>query len=207
MLRVIQNLFSSNSANVQVDDCISPEFIINRGVLQGSKLGPILFNLFINDLLEELNKSGLGASIGTIQITSLGFADDIVLCTDSPKKLQRLLDICQSWASINKTIFNTSKCKVMVFNGPLANAELTIHSDTLEIVKSYKYLGVTLTSKYVNNLFRAHFSTILERERVKARTIRRHGFHEDGLRLKTAVKLYKLIIRPVLEYCAQSISY
>ena len=37
--------------------------------------------------------------------------------------------------------------------------------------------------------------------------MKRHGFHEDGLRLQTAIKLYKLQIRPVLEYCAQALSY
>ena len=79
--------------------------------------------------------------------------------------------------------------------------------EKLEIVDSHKYLGVTITSKYVTNLFRAHLSTILEKARVKAAIIRRHGFHEDGLRISTAIKLYKLVIRPLLEYCAQSLSH
>ena len=95
-LRVIQNLFSSNPANVLVDGFLSPEFHINRGVLQGSKLGPLLFNLFINDLLESLNNSNLGATFGDTLVSTLGFADDIVLVTDCPKKAQKLLDICQS---------------------------------------------------------------------------------------------------------------
>ena len=98
MLKVIQNQFSSNPANVSVDGFLSPKFLLNRGVLLGSKLGPILFNLFINDLLVELNDSNLGAAIGPIIIAALGFADDIVLISDNASKLQNLLNICHSWA-------------------------------------------------------------------------------------------------------------
>ena len=114
MFRVIENLFSSNPAQVLVDGFLSPTFSIDRGVLQGSKLGPILFNLFINDLLERLNNSNLGVTVGDIQVSALGYADDIVLVTDCPKKAQSLLNICQSWANENNMFLNTSKCKVMV---------------------------------------------------------------------------------------------
>ena len=116
-LRVIQNLFSSNPANVLVGGALFHEFIINRGVLKGSKLGPVLFNIFINDLLREIDSTNLGAKIGPIHIPGLGFADDIVLVSDSPKKLQQLLNICCRWAQQNDMNFNTSKCKVMIFNG------------------------------------------------------------------------------------------
>ena len=207
ILRVIQNLFSSNPANVLVGNFLSPEFEIHRGVLQGSKLGPVLFNLFINDLLDELHRTNLGATIGTVHIPALGFADDIVLISDDPIKLQKLIDICEAWSEKNLMGFNTSKCDVMIFNGPPGDAKFTLSGKTLQVVESHKYLGITITSKYVTNLFRTHFSNILEKARVKASVIKRHGFHKDGLRISTAIRLYKLVIRPLLEYCAQSLSY
>ena len=205
MFRVIKNLFSSNLAQVLIDGFLSPTFVINRGVLQGSKLGPTLFNLFINDLLDSLNNSYLGVTIGDIQTSALGFADDIVLVTDCPIKAQGLLNICQAWAITNNMTFNTSdssKCGVMVLNGPVGDVVLKLNNEILKIVERYKYLGITLESKRVTNLFKTHFSLMLEKARTRVTTISRLGFR-DGLRLRTSIKLYKILLRPILEYCAQ----
>ena len=207
LLRVIINLFSKNPANVSLEGFLSPEFTINRGVLQGSKLGPVLFNLFVNDLLDDLNRSKLGASIGPVHIAALGFADDIILISDEPWKLQRLLNICQSWAIKNKMTFNTSKCKVMVFNSAIKQIIFTSDKTVLEIVHTYRYLGVIPSSKYVTNLFKAHFQYILQKAKRKAAAMRCHVFGTSGFRIKSSVKLYKLQVRPLLEFSAQSLSF
>ena len=177
LLRVIQNLFSSNPANVLIDGFLSPDFVINRGVLQGSKLGPILFNIFINDLLNEIHKTGIGAFIGPIHIPALGFADDIVLISDDPEKLQKLIDKCESWASKNEMSFNTSKCKVMVFNGSPKDVTFTLNNEQLQIVETYRYLGVILSSKYITNLFRQHYAKFTQNARIRSNILNRHGLH------------------------------
>ena len=118
MHRVIQDMYTGNRATVLIDNCLTHEFLINSGVLQGSKLGPSLFLVFINDLLIDLHNSGLGAKIGSITVSCLGFADDIVLATENPKNLQLLINICEHWATKNGMKFNVSKCKVMAFNCP-----------------------------------------------------------------------------------------
>ena len=145
--------------------------------------------------------------IGEIQVSALGFADDIVLVTDCPKKAQKLLDICQSWANCNMMTFKSSKCKVMVLNGPGSDVNLKLYNDILEIVDSYRYLGVTFTSNRINNLFRTHFKLLLEKAKSRVSTIRRYGFYIGGLRLASAIRLYKLFVRPILEYCAQTLTY
>ena len=112
-------------------------------------MGPILFNLFINNLLKNLNSSQLGSTIGDIHVFALGFADDIVLVTDCPSKAQKLLNLCQSWASFNRMAFNSSKCKVMVLNGTRKDINFEISSHELQIIDNYKYLAVTFSSNHI----------------------------------------------------------
>ena len=56
---------------------LSNEFPIHYGVKQGCSLSPILFNLFINDILNNCDKYGV--SIGNKKCCGDLFVDDIVL--------------------------------------------------------------------------------------------------------------------------------
>ena len=169
MLRVIIDLYTGNTARVQIQDYLSPSFKINRGVMQGSKLGPVLFNVFINDLLNELDNSPIGAQLAGLTISTLGFADDIVLIADNPKDLQQLLLICESWATRNRMSFNSDKCNVMVFNSKTDNLHFHLAGHELSIVEKYKYLGILLSS---STLYRNHFDKIMEKAKRRIQCIK-----------------------------------
>ena len=77
--------------------------------------------------------------------------------------------------------------KVMVLNGSIS-IKLKLNNNILEIVDRYKYLGITLYSKRITNLFKEHFSTMFEKAKMRVAMIRRYGFLEDRLRLASAVK-------------------
>ena len=116
LLRVIINLYSDTTGQAVVNEIYTQELPIFSGVLQGSVLGPTLFLLFLDDLLEKLHESMLGITMRKFVLSVLAYADDVTLISLEINKLQRLLDICYSWANENGMSFGLDKCFAVVFN-------------------------------------------------------------------------------------------
>ena len=84
-------------------------FNINVGVPQGSNLGPLLFNLFVNDLLESLT------------CATLAYADDLkeyaeISCQADADKLQANVDVIADWCERNRLKLNVRKCCVVSYS-------------------------------------------------------------------------------------------
>ena len=80
----------------------SETFSLEQGMARGCSLSPILFSVFINDLLIEMEEAGLGVQLNNGKsIAGLLFADDFVGISDSSENLQKLIDVvhkfCNWW--------------------------------------------------------------------------------------------------------------
>jgi len=59
----------------------------------GSSCSPVLFCIYIDNLLVKLLKSGFGCYIGNTFVGALAYADDIVLVAPSASGMHRLLSM------------------------------------------------------------------------------------------------------------------
>ena len=59
----------------------------------GCNLSPLLFSLFINQLGQELNSTGLGIDLGPVNVSAIKFADDIVLVGRNKNSLDKLITL------------------------------------------------------------------------------------------------------------------
>ena len=104
--------------------------------------------------------------------------------------------------------FRLDKCKVMVFNRKPEGLHFYMAGEELEIVLQYKYLGILLSSsRPQNTLYREHFTKVMEKAERRIQCIKHLGYHQDGLRPQTAIRMYKTLVRPLLEYGAQVITF
>lgn len=80
---------------------------INKGVLQGSILSPFLFNIYIDDLIQELKEIGE---------ERLGFADDISMIIANLNTIKKAIRTIIKWSDLNEIKLNPKKSGIMICN-------------------------------------------------------------------------------------------
>ena len=126
---------------VQVRDFKSSELLINKGVPQGSLLGPLLFSLYINDI------------VLAVDAETVLFADDAAFFLSAPSlsqlyaRINLLFMNLSRYLKVNKLVPNLNKSKLMLFSRNQSSLpDISFDSEKIEWVKEYKYLGLILTS-------------------------------------------------------------
>lgn len=197
VLEWFTSYLSNRTQRVRFNDKWSKVINTDYGVPQGSVLGPLLFTLYINDIVD----------ICPEECVIKMFADDTLIYVtgegseELELKMNEALKIVEAWMKRNKLKMNAEKIKFMAVRSVRKEMKGKIvlkcmDGVELERVESMKYLGIMIDDKL---RFKEHCEYMLKKIGKKTSFLNRIGQYVSAY---TRCVIYKTIVAPHFEYCA-----
>ena len=141
---LIKSYLTGRSQRVSVNNCLSEPLNVMKGVPQGSILGPLLFNMYINDLPDILQDCNIHIYADDIQVYMFCSTNSIPQCISNlNSELNRILE----WATINHLCINPQKSKcLLISKKSFSVSELDppcIGGQDINFCDTAKNLGIT----------------------------------------------------------------
>ena len=148
LIRVIQNLYDKASSAACLNGDIRDWFRTTIGVRQGCLLSPILFNVFLENIMTDALDDHQGTvSIGGRTITNLCFADNIDGLAGTRQELDNLVRRLDSSSTAYGMVISASKTKLMTNSNRGIPSDIFANVEKLETVENFKYLGAIISDE------------------------------------------------------------
>ena len=205
LIKWVGSFHSDRSIAVRVSGFLSNLHSINAGVPQGSVISPILFILFINDLLTSTSSSIHSFADDTFLSSSFSFNPNDHASTDiqlyrniSALLLSNDLTVIEKWGKDNLVSFNQGKTRQAVISRKRKQKfpPVLMNGDELDTSASFTQFGLSLSS---NLTWKTHIHSFAKHASQKLGFLARaRGFFSSSHLLS----IYKSQTRPSLEYCS-----
>ena len=134
-MRLVQDMYEGSETVVRCAVGTTESFKVKIGLQQGSALSPFLFAVIMNRLTDEVRKEPPWTML---------FADDIVICEETRKEVERRLE---SWKyALERKWMKVSRSKNEYFCINEGNDDKTVKMEDTKVprAKEFKYLGSTM---------------------------------------------------------------
>ncbi|GFX49758.1 RNA-directed DNA polymerase from mobile element jockey [Trichonephila clavipes] len=192
LIHLINSYLVNRTFQVRVNDTLSSSLSINYGVPQGSLLGPLLFNIYINDIPTHPQTSTNIYADDTVTLATYKNHNTITIALNNHLKLlETFFDTWKIKINIDKTI------AVLFTNRKTQPTPPTLYSTQLQWSQSTKYLGLTLDKKLT---WKQHIIQTRDKFRRAQRAIFPLIGRNSELNLYNKLLLYTAVLRPILTY-------
>lgn len=146
-INLISKLYWCQSAAIKLEGAISRYMDIKVGVRQGCVLSPELFNLYSENIFQDINLPGV--NIGGIKVNNIRYADDTVLMSENAEDLERLVkavyEKCKAWG----LHINPEKTTYMIVSRKSQRniANIKVGNKIIKQISRCNYLGSVVTEK------------------------------------------------------------
>ena len=148
IVRFLLNMYTQQSIRVKWNGAYSESFNVSNGVRQGGIISPLLFIMYIDELICKLKLMGIGCHIGRYFCGLLGFADDIMLLCPTLDGLRKMIRVCEDYANDHSILFNGSKSKLLIFGEYRNQVHIVVNGESVPTCNEAVYLGIPINTKY-----------------------------------------------------------
>jgi len=157
LVNILYCMMTNTTVNVKFNNICGSRFVVGNGTRQGGCLSGLLFNFYINDIIDEIMETSVGCHIEFECKNIICYADDFILLSPSANGLQFLIDKLYNCLSSHSLKLNVEKSKRIVFvgkNRKKINFGFCIYVNgcKLALVKDCNYLGIVLSRDMSINL-------------------------------------------------------
>lgn len=193
----LDDFLKHRTFRVQLGDSLSDQHVLKEGIPQGSVLSTLLFDIAINDILNNIPK----------EVEGLLYADDLTLSITAEREnlavrqMQLTINKIVKWASERGYKFSTAKTKMMIFSKRreriVLDVPLKLYGKDIERVRNFKFLGVYFDEKLT---FIPHIENLIL-SCSKPLALMNHLSHLSwGTDRKTLTTIYNTLVQSKLDY-------
>lgn len=110
VLGLIRDSYVGCASRVKVEGGLTPAIDMRVGVKQGDPMSPLLFNVALDPLIQTLERSGQGFDWEGLSVTTLAFADDLVLVSGSWDGMTKNIAILEAFCELTGMRVQPRKC-------------------------------------------------------------------------------------------------
>ena len=193
-LELIFSFLSHRSQQVVINNTVSYITETYQGVPQGTLLGPLLFNIYKNDITKYISE----------ECRIIQYADDCLIYSANPKpdiafeNLRICLEKLENYFRSNQLTLNASKTEFIRFSTPkitVSNSQLIVAGSNVKLKNEVKYLGIIIDNKLS---FEYQVKSVLKKMALGIRAIQTI---RNNLPKKCLKVLLHALVLSHFEYC------